>query len=77
MSNKNRFKTLTAECPECESIVSFKAMPELGKMVECASCGTKLEVVYLSPIMLDWVDDDIPEEFDDDYDYDEFDSEFV
>ena len=33
-------------------------MPDLGHFVTCRECGTRLEVIYLDPIELDWADDD-------------------
>ena len=61
-------KTLTAECPECQSDVMFESTPHIDQIVNCDSCGTKLEVAYLFPIMLDWADDDALQVFEDDYD---------
>ena len=63
----NKIKTLTAACPECEVNVTFKSMPKLNQTVSCPSCGTNLEVAYLNPIMLDWVNEDAPQEYEGDY----------
>ena len=68
MMSSNKIRALTAACPECDSEFTFKDMPRIGQMIDCASCGTKLEVAYLGPIMLDWADEDVPQTFDEDYD---------
>jgi lysine biosynthesis protein LysW len=50
-------------CPECESKLNLGREPKEGQRVTCASCGSYLMVVGLSPIELDWAFDD-EEEFD-------------
>ncbi|MDX1417231.1 MAG: hypothetical protein R3293_23695 [Candidatus Promineifilaceae bacterium] len=61
MSRRNR-KSITARCVECESRVFFNRTPELGMVVTCHECGTKLEVIDHDPIELDWAYDDTYEE---------------
>jgi lysine biosynthesis protein LysW len=68
----NKINSLAAECPECDSTITFVAAPNLGQTVFCALCGTRLEVAYLRPIMLDYADDDMPPEFND-FDYEDYD----
>jgi lysine biosynthesis protein LysW len=63
-----RIMALTAECPECNAIVTFEKMPRLGQTTVCASCQTELEVAYLYPIMLDWVDYNAPQKYEEDDD---------
>ncbi len=53
-------KSLSADCPECESVTTFKQQPRVSQKVVCASCGARLEVAFLNPIMLDWIDEDAP-----------------
>ncbi len=71
----DRIKALTAECPECESVTTFKSTPKLSQKVACASCGARLEVAFLNPIMLDWIDEDAPA-YSGDYDDRDYDSEY-
>lgn len=51
-------KSIVARCAECDSRIFFPKMPDLGHIVTCRECGTRLEVIYLDPIELDWADDD-------------------
>jgi lysine biosynthesis protein LysW len=67
MSRKIR-KAIVARCAECESRIYFNTEPEIGTVVTCKECGTKLEVIELNPIELDWVYDDYYERAYDDYD---------
>ncbi|NCF67947.1 MAG: hypothetical protein GWP61_18430 [Chloroflexi bacterium] len=70
----SRIDSLVAECPECSCDVMFEVMPRIGFVVTCAECGTKLEVAYVRPLMLDWVYDDDPLDSSDEYDdYNEYD----
>jgi len=62
----HRIMALTAECPECEAVVTFEKMPRLAQTTICTSCQTNLEVAYLYPIMLDWVDENAQQYEDDD-----------
>lgn len=57
-------KVIIARCVECDSRIFFQEKPELGFIVTCNQCDTRLEVVELDPVELDWGD----EEFNDDYD---------
>jgi len=72
----NRINSLSGDCPDCNTDITFVAMPKIGQIVFCGLCNAKLEVAYLKPIMLDFADDDAPMDFDDyypeeDYGYDE------
>jgi lysine biosynthesis protein LysW len=67
----SRINSLVAECPDCSCEVRFEVMPRVGQGVVCSECGTKLEVAYLYPLMLDWVYEDDPA-YDSDDDDDEF-----
>ena len=59
----------SAECPQCGSDVPVGSQPRIGKLVECKSCGSELEVVWLDPLELDWPmmedDDDYEEDVED------------
>jgi lysine biosynthesis protein LysW len=72
-------KSDVAYCPECDAKINVKS-PKLGQIVVCRVCDTRLEVVDLRPLELDWafeddfddmdlVDDD--EEYEDE-DYEEY-----
>ena len=53
-------------CPECESAVSVDVdEAEEGDVFPCEDCGAELEIVSLSPVRVEVVDDsgyDDPEE---------------
>ena len=40
---------MKAECPVCEAEVEFPEDAEEGEIVECAECGSELEIVSLDP----------------------------
>lgn len=71
MSNK------TTPCPECMMTVTLKKKPQLGHVVQCKHCHTRLEVVEIFPLELDLAYDDDEEipAYDDDYEYDEYEVE--
>ena len=50
--------TLSADCPKCDSVNTFAITPKVGQRIKCSQCGTKLEVAYLRPIMLDYTFED-------------------
>ncbi len=61
-------------CPECDTQIRLNGSPRKGDQITCNSCGAYLKVVDLSPIELDWADEDEDfideeEEFDSDYDF--------
>ena len=56
MSHRTR-KPLVSRCAECDSRIFFDKTPDLGHIVTCRECGTKLEVIYLDPIELDWAEE--------------------
>jgi alpha-aminoadipate carrier protein LysW len=43
----------TAECVECGAEVALPADVEIGEIVDCATCGTELEVIDTSPPVLE------------------------
>jgi lysine biosynthesis protein LysW len=64
-----------APCPECDEDIRISGTPKLGKIVVCPQCGTRLEVVELDPLELDWAFDE-PEDWDDEEsDYEDEDDE--
>ncbi len=55
-------------CPQCDNRIRFSEMPDVGDIVLCRTCDTRLEVVSLNPIVLDWPFDlaDADDDVDDD-----------
>jgi len=39
-------------CPECAGAIAAKSALQLGELLSCADCGTKLEVVGTEPVVL-------------------------
>jgi len=44
----------TAQCPECDGLVTVDRRAKLGDSLECPECGTMLEVISLHPLELDY-----------------------
>ena len=42
-----------AECPECASQISSAAGAEVGEILSCPDCGTRLEVRSITPPKLE------------------------
>ena len=42
-----------AECPECASPIAIAAGTEVGEILSCPDCGTRLEVRALTPPKLE------------------------
>lgn len=67
-----------AVCPECEEDIYLRIAPSLGDLVTCPSCETRLEVVGVNPLELDWPwedEDEEEDEFDLGDDLDELDDD--
>jgi hypothetical protein len=45
---------LKALCPECDHVVEFHSPPRLKERVTCTQCYSRLVVIQLSPLALDW-----------------------
>jgi alpha-aminoadipate carrier protein LysW len=43
----------TAECVECGADVALPDDAEIGEIVDCATCGTELEVIDVSPPVIE------------------------
>ena len=56
-------KQVSAHCPECDATVTFKRRPRLGQIIVCRRCDTRLEVIDLDPVELDWAFDEAEDEF--------------
>jgi len=58
-------------CPECNSKISVKT-PKIGQIFICRACDTRLEVIDINPLELDWAfEDDLDDTFDEmDFDFD-------
>lgn len=59
-----------AICPECDEDIYLRIAPSLGDLITCPSCETRLEVVGVNPLELDWPweEDEDEEEEDDEFD---------
>ena len=57
-----------SECPNCEGSVKINGSPHVGQGVVCNFCSTKLTIVWLDPIELDW---NFDESYNDGYDSEE------
>ncbi len=44
--------SFTANCPICDAAIHLAADTIQGELLECAECGTELEVVSTEPIQL-------------------------
>jgi len=53
-------------CPECDADIAVGKKPFEGQKITCPKCGAFLQIIALSPIEIDWADDDY-EDYDDDY----------
>lgn len=42
-----------ATCPECAEEISAKPDAELGMIMGCPSCGTRLEIMCLVPLKIE------------------------
>lgn len=66
-----------AECPNCEGMVNISGSPKVGQEVTCKFCDTKLAIVWLDPLELDWqfdesIDEDYGYEDEEEYDYEDY-----
>ena len=53
---KKQTAQLQAACPGCNNDIPFQSEPRIGSEVSCKACGAALEVIFLRPIELDWLD---------------------
>ncbi|MDO8339641.1 MAG: lysine biosynthesis protein LysW [Candidatus Burarchaeum sp.] len=44
---------MNATCPECAGEVKLKETCELGEIVPCPDCGSRLEVMGMQPLKLE------------------------
>ena len=61
-------------CVECDEEIELSGRPRLGQTLVCISCGAHLEVVNISPIEVDWADDE-GDEWEDEFDDEMFDED--
>jgi len=40
------------ECPECAGAIAQKAGVEVGEVLTCRDCGTRLEIMSVAPFQL-------------------------
>ena len=44
---------MTANCPECDAVITLNADVMQGEIVVCPDCGVDLEVVATEPLALE------------------------
>jgi lysine biosynthesis protein LysW len=49
--------TASVTCRSCGREIRLRRPPQLGLRLVCPGCGTKLEVIGLAPIEVDWAFD--------------------
>lgn len=54
-----------AVCPSCDEEILVRGTPTLGQRLTCPECHARLEVVYRSPLELDFAEDEDDDEWDD------------
>ena len=50
---------INVSCPNCQSKLEINGTPKIGQPVQCSNCSTNLEIVWLFPITLDFVETNI------------------
>jgi lysine biosynthesis protein LysW len=58
---------IVGTCPSCGSETRLGEAPGLGTRTSCVACGAYLEVIGLSPTVLDWAFDQPEGELEYDY----------
>lgn len=51
----------SAKCPKCKERVFVDASTDMGEIVECEECDSKLELVGMDPIELDPANENVDE----------------
>ena len=41
------------KCPDCGAKIKIENKVEVGDILECSECGTEVEVLSLSPLMVE------------------------
>lgn len=47
---------ITATCPECKEPIHFASTPQIGQQLICVHCKNDLEVTWLFPVSLDYLE---------------------
>ncbi len=53
---------IIAECPSCGAEIRVGSRPTMGQQLVCRDCQTLLKVSWLSPLELDWADEEYEED---------------
>ena len=48
-----------AYCLNCQLLVKIESSPYLGQRVDCSNCGMTFEIIWLYPITLDYVENEV------------------
>ncbi len=59
-----------AKCPSCGKLIELGRTPRMGQKIRCFDCSSRLEVVWLDPLELDWPEAEYEDLDDDDADED-------
>jgi uncharacterized protein YbaR (Trm112 family) len=49
---------ITATCPECKLLIQLVSAPEIGRQLICVNCSNTFEVIWLFPVILDYLEND-------------------
>ena len=52
-----------AECPDCRRRIDLGRRPWVGQPATCVRCEADLEVVDLHPPRLDWIEEELDEDW--------------
>ncbi len=47
-------------CLECQHAIEIDLYPEIGQRVVCPACQVELEVIWLFPVVLDYLEPTVP-----------------
>ena len=51
-------------CPDCEENFELEDTAEIGQVITCPACKASLEILDLSPVVLDYaIEEDVEDEF--------------
>lgn len=37
-------------CPDCEAVIEYDQLPEVGEILECGECGCEIEIISQDPL---------------------------
>lgn len=45
-------------CPSCGREIRLRREPKVGLRIACPGCGTKMEIIGMAPLEIDWAFDE-------------------